>query len=256
MSETIRFTQHACDQMAIRAQVNGSYEDVRHELVSLMAGAGRTTDRPPRWLNLNDTQDRYLVIGEWLVLPLALDVRGERREWHATTVVTRSRLSDPSQRGSETPMSWEEALAGGWIKTVPRYTAYGAPQPRRSWFSRLFDGPADGPAEFGAQRFGGDVPPTQKAKPTWVEGPPLTPEHRQARRRNLRIATVVAFVAAIVTGIAVSVPDEQRSMNILAGGVIAWGITYLVLRVITDHQHRTPPLGPKDDDIVQGPDGT
>lgn len=250
MSETVRFTKHACDQMAIRAQVNGSYEDVRQDLVALMAGAGRTTDKPPRWLNLNDTQDRYLVIGEWLVLPLALDVRGERREWHATTVVTRSRLSDPSQRGNETPMSWEEALAGGWIKTAPRYTSHGVLQPRRSWFSRLFDGPT----EFGDRPFGGDAP-SPKAKPTWVEGPPMAPEHRQARRKNLWIATAVAFVAAVVTGVAVSVPDEQRSMTILAGGVIAWGITYLVLRAITDHQHRTPPLGPKDDDIVQGPDG-
>lgn len=126
VATSVGFTDHAVDRLLERAAVRGGRPAGRRELQRLHTLEGQVRRRPPAWARLKPAP-AYLVIGDWLCLPVRPG-RG-RATWDATTLVCRQ------------DATWATALARGWIHAAPANVRPAPrPAPRRGLLARLRGG--------------------------------------------------------------------------------------------------------------------
>jgi hypothetical protein len=114
--QSIGFTNHAIERFAERAGLDTA-ERLRVEPIvrDLLVQEGRVVDRPPSWSRSRNEADRYLQVGEWLLLICRHDRRGGNR-YDVVTIINNGNR-----------MTWDKALDRGLIFTPPPLPA----RPRR-----------------------------------------------------------------------------------------------------------------------------
>jgi hypothetical protein len=114
--QSIGFTNHAIERFAERAGLDTA-ERLRVEPIvrDLLVQEGRVVDRPPSWSRSRNEADRYLQVGEWLLLICRHDRRGGNR-YDVVTIINNGNR-----------MTWDKAIDRGLIFTPPPLPA----RPRR-----------------------------------------------------------------------------------------------------------------------------